>query len=386
MSYRRRIYFTNAQKAEIWDRWQRGESMSSIGRGFDRDSSSIYPLLSRTGGIRPPDRKRSRLALTGVEREIISRGIVACQSIRAIADELCRSASTVSREIRRNGGSDKYRAVDAENQAWVRALRPKLCKLAGNTFLQRVISNKLTIHWSPEQIAGWLKRTHPNEEANQVSHETIYRSLFVQARGVLKKELLQYLRSKRTMRRPKHSSLKHAGLGQIKDAISIRERPACVEDRAVPGHWEGDLIAGSNNSYIATLVERHTRYVMLAKVSGKDTKSVISALIKQSQKLPRELYQSLTWDRGKELADHKRFTLATNIDVYFCDPQSPWQRGSNENTNRLLRQYFPKGTDLSVHSQAHLNKVARQLNERPRKTLQFETPADRFNACVALTG
>ncbi|PHS79137.1 MAG: IS30 family transposase [Rhodospirillaceae bacterium] len=387
MRYRRhRIYFTNEQKAEIWDRWQRGESMSSIGRGFDRDSSSIYPLISRTGGIRPLDRKRSRLSLTLIEREIISRGVATCQSIRAIAKELCRSASTVSREISRNGGSDQYRAVDAESKAWVRALRPKLCKLAGNTFLQRVISNKLTIHWSPEQIAGWLKLKYPNEETNQVSHETIYRSLFVQARGVLKKELLQYLRSKRTMRRPKHSSLKHARLGQIKDAISISERPACVEDRAVPGHWEGDLIAGSNNSYIATLVERHTRYVMLAKVSGKDTKSVISALIKQAHKLPRELYKSLTWDRGKELADHKRFTLATDIDVYFCDPRSPWQRGSNENTNRLLRQYFPKGTDLSEHTQAHLNKVARQLNERPRKTLQFETPAERFNACVALTG
>ena len=386
MSYRRRIYFTNKQKADIWDRWQRGESMSSIGRGFDRDSSSIYPLISRTGGVRPLDRKRSRLSLTLVEREIISRGIAACQSVREIARDICRPASTVSREINRNGGSDKYRAVDAEDQAWVRALRPKLCKLTGNTFLQRVISNKLIILWSPEQIAGWLKRTYPREEANQVSHETIYRSLFVQARGVLKKELLQYLRSKRTMRRPKHSSLKHAGLGQIKDAVSIRERPACVEDRAVPGHWEGDLIAGSNNSYIATLVERHTRYVMMAKVQGKDTKSVISALIRQSQKLPRELYQSLTWDRGKELADHKRFTLATDIDVYFCDPQSLWQRGSNENTNRLLRQYFPKGTDLSVHTQAHLNKIARQLNERPRKTLQFETPAERFNACVASTG
>ena len=386
MSYRRRIYFTNKQKADIWDRWQRGESMSSIGRGFDRDSSSIYPLLSRTGGIRPPDRKRSRLALTLGEREIISRGVAACQSIRAIARELCRPASTVSREINRNGGSDKYRAVDAENQAWVRALRPKSCKLAGNKFLQRVISNKLTLHWSPEQIAGWLKRTYPMEELNQVSHETIYRSLFVQARGVLKKELLQYLRSKRTMRRPKHSSLKHNGLGQIKDAISIRERPADVEDRAVPGHWEGDLIAGSKNSYIATLVERHSRYVMLAKVPNKDTKSVVAALIKQAHKLPKELYKSLTWDRGKELADHKRFTLATDIDVYFCDPQSPWQRGSNENTNRLLRQYFPKGTDLAVHSQAHLNKIARQLNERPRKTLEFETPADRFNACVALTG
>ena len=386
MSYRRRIYFTNEQKSEIWDRWQRGESMSSIGRVFDRDSSSIYPLLSRTGGIRPPDRKRSRLALTLGEREIISRGVAACQSMRAIARDICRPASTVSREIDRNGGYDQYRAVDAESQAWVRALRPKPCKLAGNTFLQCVISNKLTLHWSPEQIAGWLKRMHPNEECSQVSHETIYRSLFVQARGVLKKELLQYLRSKRTIRRSRHATLKRDGLGQIKDAISIRERPASVEDRAVPGHWEGDLIAGSKNSYIATLVERHSRYVMLVKVANKDTQGVVSALIKHSHKLPRELYKSLTWDRGKELADHKRFTLATDIDVYFCDPQSPWQRGSNENTNRLLRQYFPKGTDLSVHAQAHLNKVARQLNERPRKTLQFETPAERFNACVASTG
>jgi IS30 family transposase len=383
MKRRHRIYFTSEQKSEIWDRWQRGESMSSIGRGFDRDSSSIYPLLSRTGGIRPPDRKRSSLALTLVEREIISRGVAGHHSIRAIARDLRRPASTVSREVNRNGG---YRAVDADNRAWLRALRPKLCKLAMNRHLQRVISKKLTIHWSPEQIAGWLKRKYPNEEQNQVSHETIYRSLFVQARGVLKKELMQYLRSKRTIRRSKHASLKRDGLGQIKDAVSIRERPASVEDRAVPGHWERDLIGGSKNSYIATLVERHSRYVMLAKVPNKDTQSVVSALIKQSQKLPRELYKSLTWDRGKELSDHKRFTLATDIDVYFCDPQSPWQRGSNENTNRLLRQYFPKGTDLSTHSQAHLNKIARQLNERPRKTLQFETPADRFNQCVAATG
>jgi len=385
MKRRHRIYFTSAQKAEVWDRWQRDESMSSIGRCFDRDSSSIYPLLSRAGGIRPAVRKRSRLALTLLEREIISRGVAACHSLRSIAKELCRPASTVSREISRNGGYARYRAAAADNQAWERARRPKLCKLAINKQLQRVTSNKLTIHWSPEQIAGWLKRKYPQEEHNQVSHETIYRSLFVQARGVLKKELMQYLRSKRTMRRSRHASLKRDGLGQIKDAVSIRERPASVEDRAVPGHWEGDLIAGSRNSYIATLVERHSRYVMLAKVPNKDTQSVVSALIKQAHKLPRELYKSLTWDRGKELADHRRFTLATDIDVYFCDPQSPWQRGSNENTNRLLRQYFPKGTDLSVHSQANLNKVARQLNERPRKTLQFETPADRFNHCVAST-
>jgi IS30 family transposase len=242
---------------------------------------------------------------------------------------------------------------------------------------------KLQRKWSPEQIAGWLKRAFPEEKRNQVSHETIYRSLFVQARGVLKKELLEHLRAKRTIRRSRHASLKRNGLGQIKNAVSISQRPACVEDRAVPGHWEGDLIGGSKNSYIATLVERHTRYVMLIKVPNKDTESVVAALIKNSQRLPRELYKSLTWDRGKELADHQRLTLATNVDVYFCDPKSPWQRGSNENTNRLLRQYFPRGTDLSLYSQAKLSAVARQLNERPRKTLQYQTPAERFAECVA---
>ena len=386
MVYRRRIYFTSEQKSEIWDRWQHGESMSSIGRLFDRDSSSIYPLLSRTGGIRPPDRRRSRLAQTLIEREIISRGTAATRSIRSIARELCRSASTVSREVNRNGGYDHYRAADADHQAWVRARRPKLCKLAFNKHLQRVISNKLTIHWSPEQIAGWLKHLYPEDEACYVSHETIYRSLFVQARGVLKKELMGYLRSKRTIRRSIHATQKGSDHGQIKDMISIRERPASVEDRAVPGHWEGDLISGSHNSHIATLVERHTRYVMLVKVANKETQTVISALIKQSKKLPSELYKSLTWDRGKELAAHQQFTLATDIDVYFCDPQSPWQRGSNENTNGLLRQSLPKGTDLPAHSQRELNKIARQLNERPRKTLQFETPAEKFNACVASTG
>ena len=244
------------------------------------------------------------------------------------------------------------------------------------------MAGKLRLDWSPEQIAGWLKRTHPEDECNQVSHETIYRSLFVQTRGVLKKELLSHLRSKRSMRRSKPVDPNGDRRGHIKDIVSIRQRPAAVEDRAVPGHWEGDLLSGPNNTYIATLVERHTRYVMLAKVAGKDTQTVVTALIKQAKKLPKELYKSLTWDRGKELTDHRRFTLATKIDVYFCDPQSPWQRGSNENTNGLLRQYFPKGTDLSVHSQAHLNKVARQLNERPRETLQFETPAERFNAVL----
>ena len=386
MKRRRRIYFTAEQKSEIWDRWQRGESMSSIGRGFERDSSSIYPLLSRTGGIRPPDRKRSRLSLTLVEREEISRGLKGRLSLRCIARRLQRSASTISREVKRNGGADHYRAVSSDQAAWDRALRPKLCKLACNRPLCRTLSGKLQLNWSPEQIAGWLKRAYPQEECNQVSHETIYRSLFVQARGVLKKELVEHLRSKRTMRRSRQATGKGHDRGQIKDMVSISDRPASVEDRAVPGHWEGDLLSGPKNSYIATLVERHTRYVMLVKLPDKSTQAVVSALIRQAKTLPRELYKSLTWDRGKELTDHCRFSLATDIDVYFCDPQSPWQRGSNENTNGLLRQYFPKGTDLSVYSQAYLNKVARQLNERPRKTLGFETPAERFNACVASIG
>ncbi len=378
--------FTAAEKRELWDRWSKGESLNSIGRAFGKPSSSIYGHLSPYGGIRPKPRCRSKLSLTLSEREEISRGIAADYSIREIAESLGRSPSTISREISRNEGYSHYRATEADANAWDRTRRPKSCKLACNRRLRYKVERKLRLEWSPKQIAGWLKEEHPGDESNQVSHETIYRSLFVQARGVLKKELMQHLRSKRTIRRGKQSSLKGDGLGTIANAVSIRERPASVEDRAVPGHWEGDLISGSKNSYIATLVERHTRYVMLAKVANKDTETVVSALIKQARKLPNELYKSLTWDRGKELADHRRFSLATDIDVYFCDPQSPWQRGSNENTNGLLRQYFPKGTDLSVYSQAHLNKVARQLNERPRKTLEFETPAERFNACVASTG
>jgi IS30 family transposase len=386
MKYRTRIYYSAKQKNEMWDRWQRGESLKSIGRAFNRGSSSVYGVLSRTGGIRPPTRSRSRLALTLSEREEISRGVASDLSMRAIALQLGRAPSTISREVKRNGGRDHYRASDAEQSTWDRARRPKRCKLVDSPFLRRTISAKLRLGWAPQQIAGWLKRTYPGDQFKHVSHETIYRSLFIQARGVLKKELLQYLRTQRTIRRSQHATLKNSGLGQIKNMASIRQRPASVEDRAVPGHWEGDLIAGSKNSYIATLVERHTRYVMLAKVKNKDTESVINALIKQSRKLPNELYKSLTWDRGKELADHQRFSLATNIDVYFCDPHSPWQRGSNENTNGLLRQYFPKGMDLSNIHQNRLNAVARQLNERPRQTLDFETPAERFNQCVASIG
>ena len=385
MKQRRRIYYSTEQRREIWDRWKRGESAHEIGRLFDRPHSSIFKILIKTGGLRPPKRRRSRLALTLAEREEISRGLVVGLSIRSIAAGLKRAASTISREIKRNGGRRRYRAVRADKQAWTQALRPKPCKLLLDARLRQAVIIKLQRYWSPQQIAGWLKRQYPDCEDMHISHETIYKTLYVQARGALKKELIQYLREKRRLRRSRYAKQKTDKRGQIKDAISISERPAEADDRAVPGHWEGDLIAGSNTSFIATLVERHSRYVMLVKVTSKDTLTVVNALIKHSKKLPTELYKSLTWDRGKELADHKRFTLKTNIDVFFCDPQSPWQRGSNENTNRLLRQYFPKGTDLSVHSQAKLNAVARSLNERPRKTLEYETPAERFSQCVAAT-
>ena len=386
MKYRPRIYYTEEQKALMWDRWQKGESLNAIARLFDRHHPSIRRILAETGGIRPAPRRRSRLALSLAEREEISRGLAGCLSLRTIATRLGRAPSTISREVSRNGGRQGYRASQADQVAWDRAHRPKACKLVENRTLARLVARKLQLEWSPEQVAGWLKHTYPDNENYQVSHETIYKSLFIQARGALKKELLQHLRRTRGMRRSRHHTQKTEEHGRITDTVSIRERPASVEDRAVPGHWEGDLVFGSNNSQIATLVERHTRYVMLARVDGKDTETVINALIKQAHKLPRELYKSLTWDRGKEMADHKRFTLATDIKVYFCDPHNPWQRGSNENTNGLLRQYFPKGMDLSEVSQAKLNAVARRLNERPRKTLNYETPAERFSQCVASIG
>ena len=383
---RPRIHYTESQKALMWERWQKGESLQQIAQLFDRNHSSIQRILAPTGGIRPAPRCRSRLALTLAEREEISRAVVAGHSMRLIAARLGRAPSTISREIKRNGGQESYRASQADESAWDRGRRPKTCKLAQNRALARLVAGKLQRRWSPQQVAGWLKRTYPDDTSRQVSPETIYRSLFIQARGALKKELVEHLRRSRVMRRSRHHTMKTDKHGRITDTVSISERPASVEDRAVPGHWEGDLLFGSKNSQIATLVERHTRYAMLVKVAGKDTETVINALIKHARKLPEELYKSLTWDRGKEMADHKRFTLATDIQVYFCDPQNPWQRGSNENTNGLLRQYFPKGTDLSGYSQAKLNAVARQLNERPRKTLNFETPAERFHQTVASIG
>ncbi|RQS54972.1 IS30 family transposase [Burkholderia sp. Bp8963] len=386
MKQRRRIYYTDTQKALMWERWRTGESLQQIAQLFDRNHSSVQQILAEAGGIQPKQRHRSSLALTLAEREEISRSVVAGDSIRAIANRIGRAPSTISRELKRNGGMPGYRANNADELAWERARRPQICKLVRNRELAQVVASKLRLQWSPEQIAGWLKHVYAVNRDYQVSHETIYRSLYIQARGALKKELLEHLRRSRAMRRSRHHTMKTDGHGRICDTVPISERPATVEDRAIPGHWEGDLLFGSANSQIATLVERQSRFVMLVKVGSKDTETVINALIRHAGKLPQELYKSLTWDRGKEMADHTRFTVSTDIKVYFCDPQSPWQRGSNENTNGLLRQYFPKGIDLSAYSQAKLNAVARRLNERPRKTLDFDTPAERFHQFVASTG
>jgi IS30 family transposase len=385
MTEGRRVRLSAEQRTEIWRRWKAGESLREIGRAFGKDHGSIQFLLSQRGGIVPAVRRRSLRTLTLAEREGISRGIASGSSIREIARGLERAASTVSREVVRHGGRSLYRASEADHQAWKSALRPRPCLLALHRKLRTMVASKLILDWSPEQISGWLKKRYLNNESMRVSHETIYRSLFIQARGVLKKELMQHLRSQRLIRRSRHARADGQSHGQIVDAISIRERPAEVEDRAIPGHWEGDLLAGTSNSHIATLVERHSRFVILVKVPSKDTATVVAALSRHVRKLPASLKRSLTWDRGLEMAKHKSFTVATKVQVYFCDPQSPWQRGTNENTNGLLRQYFPKKTDLSSYSQADLDKVALRLNQRPRKTLGFETPAGKLQASVAST-
>ncbi|MGB5721338.1 MAG: IS30 family transposase [Woeseiaceae bacterium] len=383
MKYRKRIYYTEEQKALMWDRWQEGDSIREIAQLFDRHHSSVRGMFARYGGMRPAVRRRSGRSLTLAEREEISRGIASRRSLRSIALRLGRAPSTVSREIQRNGGRHGYRASRADAAAWERARRPKSCKLARHRTLACLVAAKLKLQWSPEEIAAWLRREYPDDESHQVSHETIYKTLFIQARGALKKQLLAHLRRNRAMRRPRGHTQKNQ---HIKGVVSIRERPAEARDRAVPGHWEGDLLIGSNNSQIATLVERQTRYCMLVRVKRSDTETVIDALIKQAHKLPRELYKSLTWDRGSEITDHQRFTLDTGIKVYLCDPASPWQRGSNEQVNGLLRQYFPKGVDLSAVHQNRLNAVAGRLNERPRKTLGYCSPAEKFAECVASTG
>jgi len=379
-------WFTAAFKTEVWRRWRDGENCADIARALGTYPGPLHRLLRQRGGVAHL-RYRSARALSLSEREEISRGICAGDSIRAMAQRMGRAPSSISREIARHGGQGGYRALAADRQAWRNAQRPKPCRLAQQPALALLVAQKLRLNWSPQQIAGWLAREYVNDDSRRVSHETIYRTLFIQTRGVLKKELLAHLRRGRSMRYGRRYRGKiGTGGGQIVDAVSIRERPAQAEDRAVPGHWEGDLLCGTPGTQIATLVERRSRFVMLVKLPSKDSPTVARALSRHVKILPKELRHSLTWDRGLEMADHKRFSIDSDIRVYFCDPQSPWQRGSNENTNGLLRQYFPKGSDLSRHSQAHLNKVALQLNQRPRETLGFDTPANVLHARVASTG
>jgi transposase, IS30 family len=375
MSVRVRDWRVVAAEQAIWERWKAGQAFSEIGRGLRKAKQTVHNVVVERGGIAPLPRRRRAGSLRLSEREEISRGVAAGKTMRQIAGELGRAPSTISRELARNRRQRGYRAHVAESNAWRRARRPKTCLLARHQRLREVVIEKLQRNWSPRQISGYLIEQFPNDPSMRVSAETIYRSLYIQARGALKKDLIKHLRTGRRIRRAKAASARLISPHGILDAVRISERPAEVEDRAVPGHWEGDLLVGSKRTKIATLVERKTRYVMLVKMPANDSKSIVDALAGAVQKLPAELRRSLTWDRGWEMNEHKRFTVATDVQVYFCDPHSPWQRGSNENTNGLLRQYFPKGTDLSRYSQQRLDAVARELNERPRETLGFRTPA-----------
>jgi IS30 family transposase len=376
-----------SQRNELWRRWRAGESLTDIAQALQRDHSRIFHIVEAEGGIAPAPRRRSRLALSLAEREEVSRGIASGATAHAIARRLGRAPSTICREIQRHGGRARYRARRAERRAWARTRRPKPCRLATHPRLRHAVATQLACQWSPQQIAGWLRTTFRSDPDMQVSHETIYRSLFVQSRGVLKRELLAHLRWQRRFRHARAAARVGHHRGRIVDAVSIRARPADADDRAGPGHWEGDLlIGGGKASQVATLVERQSRYVVLVRMPRKDAASVARALARRVRRLPEGLRRSLTWDRGSELAQHQAFTLATQVRVYFCDPQSPWQRGSNENTNGLLRQYLPKGTDLSPYTQAQLDAIAHRLNTRPRLTLGYQTPAAKLAEIIASTG
>ena len=379
--------FSPEDRRTIWDMREAGVPVKRIARHLGRQNSSLRRFIADAGGRRPTPRERSELRLTLAEREEISRGLAAGWSIRAIAADLGRAPSTVCREVNANGGRRRYRALPADRGADRRALRPKRTKLARCPRLRRAVEAKLEDNWSPEQISSWLADVHPDDPEMQVSHETIYQSLFVQGKGALRKELHTCLRSGRAMRRAKaYSKASHVGAGKLKNMVMISERPAEVADRAVPGHWEGDLIFGKKMTAIATLVERRSRYVMLCKLpNGYGAEAVRIALAKRILTLPANLRRSLTWDQGKEMAEHVRFSVETGVAVYFCDPKSPWQRGTNENTNGLLRQYLPKNADLSLYSQHQLNAIARSLNRRPRQTLGWMTPSRAFAEAVALT-
>lgn len=377
---------TQDQLDVLWGRWQRGQSMVEIGEALGCNKSTVWWRIAQAGGLVPPPRHRSPRALSAVEREEISRGLVEREGVRSLARRLGRAPSTISREIRRHGGPDRYRATAADARAGQRARRPKRCRLATEPRLRQLVETKLEADWSPQQIAAWLMTTYPDDPTLHVSHETIYQALYVQARGALKRALVAHLRQGRPYRRPRPAARAERGPGRIRHAVSIAERPASADTRAVPGHWEGDLLVGRRGSQIATLVERQSRFVLLVRLPAADSATVVDALAQRVQRLPAVLKHSLTWDRGKEMAQHPRFTVATDVQVYFCDPQSPWQRGTNENTNGLLRQYFPKGMDLRAVTQAELNAVARKLNTRPRQTLGWKTPADVYHAAVASTG
>ena len=369
-------------RRELWRMWASGSSISEIGRAIGHPPGSIFTIVRQSGGYVPPPRKRRPGTLTLQEREEISRGLARGEAMRQIARTLGRAPSTISREIGRNRGRPRYRAIDADDRAWRRARRPKRCLLATNRALCAYVAARLRDDWSPEQIAGTLRKRYPVGSGMRVSHETIYKSLFVQSRGVLAKELQQHLRTRRPTRRNIHNTVTGQWRSQIIDAVSIRERPAEAEDRAIPGHWEGDLLLGRHTSQIATVVERSTRFTVLVQLDGRDMVTVTEGLSRTMARLPEQLRKSLTWDRGMELAGHKLVTANTGLAVYFADPRSPWQRGTNENTNRLLRQYFPKKTSLAHLTQDDLDAVAAKLNSRPRRTLDYDTPAARLQALL----
>jgi IS30 family transposase len=364
----------------VWGKLKAGHAAKPTARGLGLSTSTVRDYLMRCGGIQPVRRRRAAGRLSLVEREEISRGLAAGMSVRSIAVSLGRAASTVSREVVRNGGRERYRAARADRQAWARAARSKRCKLATSPVLRGIVATKLQRRWSPQQIAGWLKATYPDVPELQVSHESIYRTLYVQSRGALRKELTRYLRTGRVIRRPQGVRLPD-GRGGRPGTLNISQRPAEANDRAVPGHWEGDLVFGKGMSPIATLVERSTRFVMLVSLPRGDHQAdaVADALSKAVGGLPRQLAKSLTWDLGLEMAQHARFTVATGVPVFFCDPKSPWQRGSNENTNGLLRQYLPRRLDFRTLTQADLDHIAWELNGRPRQTLGFKTPSEALN-------
>lgn len=383
---KRRVRFSAAERRDLWKRWKSGQTLREIGEALARRPLSVFSVIRSTGGLVPREPTRSPRCLSLAEREEISRGLASGESIRSLAQRLDRAPSTVSREIRRNArGPTTYRALEADRRAWKRAKRPKRCRLLENDVLRDLVSSKLMLEWSPEQISSWLKMSYSDDPSMRISHETIYRTLYVQARGALKKELVSHLRRQQPLRHNRRKRPR-SGQGQIVGAVSISERPPQIEDRAVPGHWEGDLLMGTCYSQIATLVERRSRYVVLVRLESKESDTVVGALIRSVRHLPEGLMRSLTWDRGPEMAQHNAFTIATDIQIYFCDPKSPWQRGSNENTNGLLRQYFPKGMDLSAVTQTQLDAVADRLNTRPRETLSWKTPAEVLNASVATTG